>query len=888
MAACFAANLSVVEPGMADPPASEVRPAGIRADTENGESFLDTEADLPELQEFMQSGPNDVRDILVLNNGFLIATGAAIIRYQYSDDTPKATSVYTSRNGLPSDNGYLLKRDADGGVWAHCQGGVGYLGPKADRWQDFTEKNGLAPGNATNIALSADGNRVWVASTGGLSTTLVNDRHWQVFRAKNLIDILVHPTEDVVWCRRLIRSRCMCGRHALMSQFDLKSRTWRDIPESGNCAHVAPTPCCFNEGLLWMSGGYDPPMLYDPKKNTTRTWPKEPKWERMKGDHEVVYSDWFGQMVPATGGERGAWFATNAGLWRFDSEQDQWQGHLRNPKPGCGRALLANSHDGKTLYWACKGTVAEYDTRNGQWTDLWRVNDAFPFRLEGRHSLTLSPDGRTLWLIGLGGVVVGELAGKKAVTLGDADQPGLTAAEFVRFDPLKKLALIGTPQGVVCTDYSGKPRFTLSRPAPPILHRVSQIAFAPDGSEVWCLMKDEGGFDMPAAVLQPSRNRWEVVPDPKTSGRFSCVAFSPDGKAVWLSRLEDDEQKVVQRKPGSSEWEPFAARMPEYSIEKLWVSPKGDELWMESGGRGLLRAKLASGEVTQYGGSPDPDVTKLQGLVEDYVSDLVFASRGRIAVCSARGGGKAGITQIDLETGLASHFWTESDIEKLVLSPDDRTVWCLFREPLLWAFDVQTRSWTHKCSEERGMPTMCPQTLECSPDGAFVWLRGAGGVAVYSVREKSWKGFVDKQWSSDFDYAPLRITSDGRHVICGHRQGIAILEIDGGDYRVLSPSDGIQDCLVSHIVPAPRTRDYVCLVAHPQVGGLYYVDVGCHSLRKLKDMRNSMVSAMTVGPDGFLWGAVPGGVFCVNPATGEDRAAMESLQVGEPTTTLLP
>lgn len=101
-------------------------------------------------------------------------------------------------------------------------------------------------------------------------------------------------------------------------------------------------------------------------------------------------------------------------------------------------------------------------------------------------------------------------------------------------------------------------------------------------------MKDEGGFDMPAAVLQPSRNRWEVVPDPKTSGRFSCVAFSPDGKAVWLSRLEDDEQKVVQRKPGSSEWEPFAARMPEYSIEKLWVSPKGDELWMESGGGGFF------------------------------------------------------------------------------------------------------------------------------------------------------------------------------------------------------------------------------------------------------------------------------------------------------------
>jgi hypothetical protein len=76
-------------------------------------------------------------------------------------------------------------------------------------------------------------------------------------------------------------------------------------------------------------------------------------------------------------------------------------------------------------------------------------------------------------------------------------------------------------------------------------------------------------------------------------------------------------------------------------------------------------------------------------------------------------------------------------------------------------------------------------------------------------------------------------------------------------------------------------------VSHPKAGGLYYVDVGHRSLRKLKDMKDSTISAMAIGPDGFLWGAVPGSVFCVDPQTGQDRAGLESLQFAEPTTAIL-
>ena len=625
-------------------------------------SLLDEDADLPELQTFMQSGPNDVRDILVVDDGFLAATGTAIIRYRYSGDVPVASATYTDRDGLPSGNCYLLKKDADGGTWANCQGGIAYLAAKSTRWKSFTEKNGLAPGNVTNLALSSDEARIWVTSTGGLSTARVKDRAWQAFPKKNLLDILVHPAKDVVWCRRLIASRCMCGRHITSLQFDLETRGWRRFQSRATVPtwHRLRLASASDGGLLWMSAGYDPPMLYDLKANTTRTWSKEPNWERLTNGNTVAYSDWFGDMVSTMGDEGIAWFATNAGLWHYDVKKNDWQGHLNNTKPGCGQALLAKGNDGKTLYWACEGRISAYDIRTGKWTDLWHV--AIDSLVEDKHQLTLSADGRSLWLLGTGAIFVGNPSSGKAVTLSDKEQPGLTAAKFVCFDPSRRLALIGTPQGVVGADYGGELKFVLNRPAPPILDKVWRFAFAPDGSEVWCLMMDRA----PAAVLYPNANRWEVIPDPKTASGFLDIQFSRDGKTVWMSRAAggDDDQHVVQRRVGTLKWEPLSATLPRYfgNVEYLWSAPRGNELWMGTWGSGLLRADLASGRVIYYGGPGSrpmqPPLLDGHTIIGDYIKDVAFASHGKIAICSASagGGGNDGLSVIDLATGKAANY----------------------------------------------------------------------------------------------------------------------------------------------------------------------------------------------------------------------------------------
>lgn len=870
---------SVVDRATAADPATPPVPATPDSDDDDP----DVIADLLDRRVLLQ-GPNDVRDILTVENGFLVATGTAIIRYQYFGDMPRAVAVDTADHGLPSGNCYSLCRDANGGAWARCQGGVGYLAPNADRWRAFTSKNGLAPGAVKDVAVSADGKRVWVCSSRGLATTLVDDRKWQTFPADRLINVSVHPTQDIVWCVK-------GDQYGLsLSQFVLATQAWRDIPDPIDVPDrfTCPSALTVIHGKLWISRGVSPPWLYDLGKNITHGWPKEPNWERMK---DRVYRDWFGEMVPSTARKRGPWFATNAGLWRFDEAKDQWQGNIRTKKPGVGHPLLAYANDGKTLYWSSEGTVAAFDTANDQWTDLWQVTPEL-WSHEQKKSLTLSPDGKTLWLVGLGGVFVGNPTTRKVAMLDDINHPGLTRARFVRFDRSKGLALIATPRGVVCADYEGNLKYSLIRAAPPIDHRVSGFEFAPDGSEVWCLMQNESGFGMPAAVLFPRQDRWELAPDPKDSGRFFCMKFASNGKTVWLSRRLRDEQdgKVVQRRPGEFEWKPLNVQMPEYwpTVEMITESPNGDELWMSTSGSGLFRAKLTTGEVTQYVQNlfTREEGIKYKTLVGDFVHDLVFTANGEIAVCSAGGGGEGGITVIDLPTGAATNYETEHDwINKLVISPDNRTVWCVVPDKALLGFDLQTKTWSHKFAAKVDLPVEDLETVGCSLDGAYVWAQGRDGVAVYSVAQDSWKSFVGDDWSN-YEHI-FRITSDGKHLICSHKEGIAFVNIDGSGFVDLSPGVSHKHSYVTYLEPIPGTADFVCVQFHPHACGLYYVDTNRRSMRKLKGMRDQKVTAMAIAPDGFLWVSTPGQVICLDPQTGIERSGIAALRIGEPETAIL-
>ncbi len=79
-----------------------------------------------------------------------------------------------------------------------------------------------------------------------------------------------------------------------------------------------------------------------------------------------------------------------------------------------------------------------------------------------------------------------------------------------------------------------------------------------------------------------------------------------------------------------------------------------------------------------------------------------------------------------------------------------------------------------------------------------------------------------------------------------------MITIDGSSHELLSLGAGVKDCNVTGLVALRDSDDFVCSVSHPQAGGIYYVDTKHRKLRKVKELKDSTVSALAIGPDGFL------------------------------------
>jgi hypothetical protein len=809
----FARGADANAPTAASQPAKDAasaasQPQGVPEDFQ----FLHPELDVPELSEYTHSGANDVRDILVAGGEFFVATGKGIARCRRDANAAKLVAEYYVSSGLPSDNVFRLKADGDGGIWALCEGGAGFLERDGRKWQAFTEKNGLAPGSVTNMAISPDGRRVWVTSTGGLAVMTLGNPRWKTYPVRNPIDVMPSPDGKRAWCRRKIVSACACGRHVLTSQLDLSTGKWTDVPDSGKCSHVAPAPAFFCKvaNRLWLSGGFAPPLLYDPASGKTRTWPSEPNWEKIGAGNVVVYTEWFGQMLPFDDDSGRMWFATTAGLWVYDPRNDSWKIHRLLEDPDCGQARLARTGNGKTIYWSCDGAIASFDIAGDRWTNIWKQKDESYG--EGRQELLLTPDEKYLWLVTSREIDVVDVQTKDSAQLTDRVAPGLSRPELVQFDPAGKVALVGTPRGVVMCDYAGKVLARTGRTACPIAEKVARFVFSPDCGEVWCIQQDNGGWQSTAAVLYPKLKTWEEVPDPRMERRINDVAFSLDGNTTWLSITPDANSRgLLERTRADRQWKP--ARLPmweHYSeIKRLWLSPNGQELWLnEDYGCGLFRIKLAGKQVSQYVKSDvrQEKVEKHHALFGDVVKDLIFTPDSRYAVCSASDSGKDGLTLIDLKTGEPESFPIDGDVDSIFLSVYFRTVVCNVQgHSEFMYFDIETRKWV---GGERKAPAAATQAATADRIEAI-------RLSVHAAAKKA-----------GMSVAELAVTTLGRYVIC----------------QLKSEKGHTSICLFD-----PKTK----------------------SLSTVLELGSAEVTAMGIAVNGTVWFAAGGRIISVDSNTGK-------------------
>lgn len=406
---------------------------------------------------------------------------------------------------------------------------------------------------------------------------------------------------------------------------------------------------------------------------------------------------------------------------------------------------------------------------------------------------------------------------------------------------------------------------------------VTRFAFSPDGDEAWCLA---GAFGVRrgeergrAFVFHQKAKSWENIPATEDPAVFNDVAFSADGKTTWIAMSSDRDPnlRVRERRFGTNDWKPFSIRMPAYYsvVENFWLSPNGHELWMYASDCGLVRANLSRNTVTQYVQSDVRQFGNIPhfSLIEDYVVDFLFALDSTVAICAATGGGKQGITKIELRTGNSKDFPAEeaTGISHLVMSPDGKSVWCIFENSDLRCFDIVSETWSHHCSSKDGMPIETVDTLVCSPNGKYLWISGSEGLAQYSIETKKWIGFTAEEWRSQFlipeiARAPLAITSDGKSVICGHTAGLALFDIDGNKDSIIQPAIPSKRVQISMILPIPKTTDFLCAMEFESGGGIFLLDVKSRSLKCIFTVK-SAVTAVAFSPSNNLWIATPGFVY---------------------------
>ncbi len=805
-------------------------------DRNNPSSEADDTSILPELLSISSIGPHEISDIAPTSEGFLLATGAGVSRWRYVDGIPRHHESILRADGSPLGFCQKLLADKKGGIWICGVRGVGYLARKMKSPQWFTVKHGLPEGGVRDMVLSADEERLWIVGPDGLATTKTGKIRWRVYKKNNLVDLVVHPSKNVAWCRQLLRSPCACGRQLATVQFDLSAERWTAVPGTANCAHVAPRLELYREtnSWAWFSDGHDPPSAIDLKSNTVHTWPRQPNWERIDKEGVTRYSDSLGQVVSARDETGDIWCASGTGVWRYDRAANRWQGYKHLAKPLYGNPKVIWSHDERTLYWSCNGTVAAFDTTTHTWRQLWWI-----YKLNHQSAddpLLLSPNGETLWQTGPWGLAVGDPDHHTGRVLNDKAVLGLSKAKFVRFDDERKLALIATPRGVVITDYHGVPRATLTIPHPHVEHRIVEFRFSGDGNEVWCLTKNQSGFPMPAHVFFPKTRQWQSVPEAESKGSFFDVAFSKDGGTVWLShhRADEEHTPLVQRKSGTTTWKPLVAKMPEWHgrIDRFHLTPKGDELWMATFGSGLFRARLGDGQVTHYEEEHvmEYDGVVLKPLVGDYVGDLAFVQGGSVAVCAAGGGGKEGLSLIELKTNTVKNLplGEISPIEHLVVDPDDRTITCVFNNAPSRKFDTKERKWIEK---------------------------GPVGVG-------------DGVWRPQFN--PVKPPAvQGGGILISSERGIAKVDGKGKELDLFSPAPGETGFAVPYILPIPGSDEHLCAMTRKGRTEIYRLNT---RLRRLRLVRRFVgdVTALKIAPDGRVWAGLAGQIVCFDSRSGND------------------
>lgn len=424
---------------------------------------LHPDSDLPELQVYDMAGGSVFRDVLIDGNDVHAATGDGVVEYALERSGATTKAEYRKSSGLPSSNAFVIRMDARGGIWCMCEGGIGYRGKGEKKWASYTKGDGLPRGTITSLTLSADGNQIWVTTTGGVAFTCIDRVRWRCYSAKNAINVLPCPNGRWAWCRRLMSCgpQYMGGRYAITEQLDISSGQWRYVPGSGGSpgGAIIPVMWCRATGTVWLARSDGPPVAYDPNAGKSISWSKFPLWGQIENGQEVN-SDRFGKEYACEEDGRKVWCATQVGVWLYQQPTDRLFCYRWLESPGGGSVVLSWGPGNKRLYWVCGGRIGVFDVQRKEFDDVWHYAEE---KVGDPRWVALSPDEKAVWVIGDRGTLARDLPARSNTYIAKGMSSLTCAPSMVRCVPAMNAAVIcGAGGGVVC-EYTGKILYPLLR-----------------------------------------------------------------------------------------------------------------------------------------------------------------------------------------------------------------------------------------------------------------------------------------------------------------------------------------------------------------------------------------------------------------------------------------
>ncbi len=734
------------------------------------------------------------------------------------DNVAGSTSLYTSAQGL-GDNFVNDLVVADTFVWAGTRGGLARYGRTDDRWESFSEEDGLANNNVQALVWDTANNSLWIGTPAGLTRFSIDN--------ETFTPVPGIPPDYNIKTIRMSGDSLWLGTTAGLIEFGIISSSLKrhtSFPETRPLRERRASNLVSDGHDLWFSNWSVSPdgaiIRFDRRMNIWKRYTREDIFLG-EAENPITRVRW------SSADKDSIWFATDYGVLRYDRRHDIWHHYTVSHGLASNDARKIVVDDDDVWVMAASGTrISRYNKATEKWSII-TLDGVLP--IDSVKSIAV--DGHDVW-IGLSASGVRKF---------NKDTGTWTSYTVVSGLAQNGVGCISADERYVWVGHIG-------RSSDSALSRYDKIKGNWQTYSTALLLDNEIADvvvgDRYTWILYPSRRdvgctqfdrnteQWTNIPRPEGVDNITDVI--EDGEYIWFSTEEDG---ICSFHTASGEWTLYEHDLLHDEVcdegllvdeNSVWVgTPMGlcrydreSESWiyytkertLEGEGvyaiavddryvwcgtdRGLSRYDKVRGDWTNFRGDRRGDSSSGR-LINNHILSLAVYGR-YVWIGTIRGASKydriaATWDDFTMENGLPG--------ERIVsITLDDNHVWMgtnfgvgryprMADDPNAWV--AYTTGISIKPIESKEyVSTMVSNEVQCvAVDKDYLWVGTKRGVGRYDKSSDSWDNYTSQDGLTDDAVSSIAMSDD--MVWFGTAHGVSAYNQKSRDWVTFTTKDGL-------------------------------------------------------------------------------------------------